>query len=394
MSRRCLVSILLLFVSVMLSGQDIKKHQDDKQKIEREIKLIDEQLRSAKTKEKASVQQLVLTRNIISSRRTLLSQLDKEITLYENTIKEKEKQIETLNLRLDTLAKYYGKLIYATYKNRDTKIWFMYILASDNMSQGYRRISYLRNLSSSLKKQAEKIRETELQIASETNKLKELHQSSINSKREREREYKLLTKEETEVQRTINQLQRDQTRLTTQMNKKREEAERLDREIERLIRLAQQEQQDDQKRGITIDYQLTGRFEKDKGKIPWPLKSGIITEKFGQHNHPVFPNIKLPFNNGINISTTKNAEVYSVYDGIVKQVLVIAGYNQCVLVQHGEYYTFYCKLNRVHVRSGQQIKVGDTIGILEEDEGNSVLHFEVWKGMDKQNPENWLTKER
>jgi murein DD-endopeptidase MepM/ murein hydrolase activator NlpD len=118
----------------------------------------------------------------------------------------------------------------------------------------------------------------------------------------------------------------------------------------------------------------------------------VIIDHYGQHYHPVFKNIKLPFNNGITISTTLNAQALSIFDGVVKQILVMPGYNQCVLVQHGNYYTFYTKLERVTVKSGEEVRTGQPLGILAETEGNSAIHFQLWSGTVKQNPEIWLRK--
>ena len=119
-------------------------------------------------------------------------------------------------------------------------------------------------------------------------------------------------------------------------------------------------------------------------------EQGVVTGKFGIHNHPVYKNLKLPENNGIDITTDKNASAYCVFDGVVKQILVMPGYNQCVLVQHGEYFTFYCKISGVSVKPGQKVKTGDRIGIIDADGASSTLHFQIWKGTTKQNPESWL----
>jgi len=141
------------------------------------------------------------------------------------------------------------------------------------------------------------------------------------------------------------------------------------------------------------DRKLSDNFEQNKGKLPWPVRRGAIVEEFGQHNHPVFKNVKLPFNNGVNIATDKNAEVFSVFDGVVKQILVMPGYNQCVLVQHGNFYTFYTKLDKVSVKSGEKIKTGQSLGNLAAaDENSSVIHFQLWHGTNKQNPENWISR--
>ena len=115
-----------------------------------------------------------------------------------------------------------------------------------------------------------------------------------------------------------------------------------------------------------------------------------MIESFGQHYHPVNKSVKLPFNNGVNIATANAAQVKAVFDGEVRQVIVMPGYNQCVLIQHGEYFTFYCKLGSVSVKAGDKVKTGQTIGKVDTIAGETELHFQLWKGRAPQDPELWL----
>ena len=69
---------------------------------------------------------------------------------------------------------------------------------------------------------------------------------------------------------------------------------------------------------------------------------------------------------------------------------MIPGYNQCVLVQHGGYFTFYCKLASVNVKAGQKVKTGEVLGRVDTIAGETQLHFELWEGKTPRNPELWL----
>ncbi|MBQ3917513.1 MAG: M23 family metallopeptidase, partial [Bacteroidales bacterium] len=113
-------------------------------------------------------------------------------------------------------------------------------------------------------------------------------------------------------------------------------------------------------------------------------------DKFGQHYHPVYKNVKLPFNNGIGIALAPGTKVQAVFDGVVKQIVVMPGYNQCVLVQHGTYFSFYCKLSSVNVKSGDKVKTGQVIGTVDTIAGETQLHFQIWNKTTPQNPELWL----
>ena len=123
--------------------------------------------------------------------------------------------------------------------------------------------------------------------------------------------------------------------------------------------------------------------------MPWPVE-GTVIETFGQHYHPVYKNVKLPFSNGVTVAVTRGATVKAVFDGEVAQIVVMPGYNNCILVQHGEYFTFYCKMGSVSVKAGDKVKTGQVLGSVATIGGEDQLHFQLWSGRTPQNPENWL----
>jgi hypothetical protein len=139
------------------------------------------------------------------------------------------------------------------------------------------------------------------------------------------------------------------------------------------------------------DVQLAGEFAANKGKLPWPA-DGPVVEGFGKHNDPVYTQLVMPANNGVNIGLSAGAEVKAVFDGEVKRVIVMPGYGRCVLVQHGGYFTFYCKLGQVGVKSGDKVTTGQVLGRVDTIDGQTELHFEVWKEKTPEDPELWLRK--
>ena len=138
-----------------------------------------------------------------------------------------------------------------------------------------------------------------------------------------------------------------------------------------------------------MDIKLSGEFAANKGKLPWPA-DGPVVERFGKHNHPVYTTLVMPANNGVNIGLSRDAAVSAVYDGEVKRVIVMPGYGRCVLVQHGTYFTFYCKLGQVNVKAGDKVSTGQVLGRVDVIDGQTQLHFEVWKEKTPENPETWL----
>lgn len=387
--KRLFLLTATLLCATLAFGQDVSAQTERKRKIEEEISFIDNQLKSIAGKQKATTQQLSLIRKRVSNRRSIISDLDRQIAAVNDQMTAKQREINQLQRELDTLRAYYDKLIYNTYKNRDTRVWFLYILSSENIGQGYRRFAFLKGLAGEVSRQASLMREKQQELEEERVKLAAIKAEAEAAKAEREVEYQKLVAEEKQSQADIKRLAKSEKQYRTELAAKKKEVDRLNREIQQMLRSTVAEQKKDMTR---IDTALSGQFAQNKGKLPWPLKQGVITERFGVHNHPVYKNLKLPDNPGVTFSTGKGSEVYSVFDGEVRKIIVMPGYNQCVLVQHGEYFTLYCKLAKVSVKSGQKVKAGETLGTLEADGNGSSLHFQIWKGTDKQNPENWLRR--
>ena len=136
-------------------------------------------------------------------------------------------------------------------------------------------------------------------------------------------------------------------------------------------------------------------FASLKGSLPFPITGRYtIVKRFGRQKHPSLPHVETD-NAGIDLETSKGAAVRSVCDGEVSAVFRPNGYNTVVVIRHGSYMTVYANLASVSVSTGQKVKAGQNIGAVHSDpndNGRSVLHFEVRNGRQKENPESWLRK--
>ena len=122
-----------------------------------------------------------------------------------------------------------------------------------------------------------------------------------------------------------------------------------------------------------------------------PVYKGRIVGHYGRQAHPVFEQV-ITENNGVDIKTTANASVKAVHAGEVVSVFTIPGYNKAVMLKHGDYYTTYSNLGQVSVKRGQKVQGKQKLGVVSKDAktGNYILHFELWKGKNKENPSHWL----
>ena len=389
MRKAVLILMAMLLLPLHSFAQDTKVQESRKAALEREIALIDKQLKENSKKSYNALNSLTLVRKKVADRKELLAESDMELTRINAAVKSKKAEIDRIQNRLDTLSAYYSKLISSAYSNRDSRVWYMYILASDNVGQAFRRIGYMRNLSSNLNRQGDKIKAAREELQKETDSLMVMKSQAQSVRNRRAADLASLQSEEKEAAALVSNLQRNKTRYQQQLAAKKKQVDALNREIERIIASAVNGGKSGSKTSKPVDLKLDAEFAKNMGKLPWPA-TGPVVDHFGQHYHPVFTKVKLPFNNGINIALAKDTEIKSVFNGIVKQIVVMPGYGKCVLVQHGNYFSFYCRLGNVSVKAGDKVSTGDVIGRIDTIDDMTQLHFQIWQGTKPQNPELWL----
>ena len=382
MKRLTSILLCLLLSCSAITAQN-KAGQDKKAKLEREIAILDQQIKDNNAKTRNANTTLNLTRSKIKARKGLIAESDAQIAGIDAQIRRQNQKLDSLRRRYDEISAKYDQLVLTAYKNRDSRVWYMYLMSSESLNQGLHRYGYLRKMARGLNTQAIEISNTREQIEAEKAELEKLRADAASLRRERVGELDRLKKDEANSQQLVASLNKDKNKYQKELNAKKKQVEALSREMEKMVKKSAS------KPKTEVDTRLSGQFSANKGRLPWPA-DGPVVESFGQHNHPVYKNVKLPFNNGVNIALAKDTAVKAVFDGTVSNVVVIPGYNQCVLVQHGGYFTFYCKLASVNVKAGDKIKTGQVLGRVDTIAGETQLHFELWEGRTPQNPEFWL----
>ena len=396
--RRFLPIVLgLLLVGAAASAQDTRRQESRKAQLEKEIAAINRQLKDNAKSSSRALTDLALVRRKIAARQELIAESDREIHALDDSMKVRQQEIDRLQARHDTLSLYYNRLVRGAYKNRDSRLWYMYILSSENIGQAVRRFGYLKGLSRNMSEQAKRIQETAAELELEKERLQGLKDEAQILRGQRQADVDALRGEEGESAGLVARLEKDRKKYQNDLKKKNREVEALNREIAEIIRKATAKPKSGGKStakggkttSTAIDETLSNSFAANKGRLPWPVE-GTVIESYGQHYHPVYKNVKLPFNNGVTLAVARGTQAKAVFDGTVAQVVVIPGYNQCVLVQHGAYFTFYCKLKSVTVKAGEKVKTGQVLGTVDTISGEDQFHFQLWKERNPQNPENWL----
>ena len=393
--RRILpVLLALLLVGAAVSAQDTRRQESRKAQLEKEIQAINRQLRENSNSRTRALTELALVRRKMAARQELIRESDREIQALNDSMAVRQREIDRLQARYDTLSLYYNRLVRSAYKNRDSRVWYMYILASESIGQAVRRFGYLKGFSREMSVQATRIQETTAALEVEKERLAGMKQEAETLRRQRQSEVDALREEEGESASLVTRLERDRKKYQQDLQKKKREVEALNREIAAIIRKATEKKSSKTAKGgkstsTAVDTKLSNEFAANKGRLPWPVE-GTVIESYGQHYHPVYKNVKLPFNNGVTLAVSRGAEAHAVFNGTVTTVVVIPGYSQCVMIQHGSYFTFYCKLKTVSVKVGDTVKTGQVIGTVDTVAGEDQFHFQLWKERDPQNPENWL----
>src|SRR5574344_1910436 len=233
--------LAMMLFSFNVSGQDTKEQEAKRARLEKEIENLDIQIRENAKKSNSAIANVSLLGKKINARKELINDAERQISDYSTKINEKQKEIDVIQARYDTLSFYYARLVKNAYKNRDSKVWYMYLLSSENLGQAFRRISYLKDLSRMMNEQAKKIKETKAELEAETLKLNELKRQSESVRSQKVQEMSCLQPEQDESQKLVKQLQRNKSQYQRELTQKQRQVQVLNREIERIIREAMEQ---------------------------------------------------------------------------------------------------------------------------------------------------------
>ena len=392
-----IIPLLLIAFNVFPQTQKKKDLESKKQELQKEIDYQNKLLNDVKKNKNRSMIQLAILNNKIARQKELISTIGRELDMIEGTISETKQSITQKESELKTLKNDYAKIIYASYKNRDSYLRLMFLFASQDFNQAFQRIKYMQYYTDARKKQAGLIVDTQRQLQTKKQELENRKEQQSKTLTQKEIETGNLSKQKKDKEVTLTDLQKKEQDIKAEIKKKKEQAEKLRKAIEKVIdvEIKKSNPKSDSKK-ITLtpeEKELSNDFEGNKGKLPWPLAEGVITEQFGTHDHPDLPGIKIN-NNGLNIGTNKGANVRAVFNGTVVAVTSVGGLEgKVIIVKHGEYLSVYSNMDDVSVKSGEKIKTKQSIGkVLTNDNSETELHFEIWKGQNMMNPESWIAK--
>ena len=394
---------LLLFISLSL-GLKAQNYQERQKQLEaqkisikKEIQQINNLINDSRKKSRGLADKLEDIQLKISVRDRLIRINNSQVNNLNNIISNQNERIADLEVDLKKLKDEYSKIVFSSYKKRSSEMKLMFLFASDNINQAFRRFQYFKQYSKYRKEQANKIVSLQEEIS-----------NNIDSLDKRKIEKQKVVKENQSVRQTLNQdriqqnnlynnLLKDQKNYAVEIQEKEKQARLIDNEIQKLIRLAIAESNNNNNSSnfaLTPEGRLiSSNFQSNKGRLPWPVREGVITRRFGTQPHPVVRTTTIN-SNGISIATSANSIAYSVFEGEVLSVYGFSGGNPGVLIRHGKYISNYQNLSSIFVKKGDKVMANDEIGIVftNESTGKTVLKFNIFNELKPENPTIWLAR--
>ena len=405
--HRTIFEICLLLVligsAVTLSAQNKKELEEQRNQTIKEIELSNKLLKEKQKEKKLNLNQLQILKKQIRNRENLILNYKTEIRILSNEIGDKQAEITKLEAEIKEIKDEYANLIISAYNNKHSYDKWMFIFSAKDFNQAYRRLKYIQQFTDYRKKQIDLIEEKQ-DLAN--TKIDEL--TIDKSKKEEllaleKSEQRKLDREKDNVSKVVNELGKKERLLRADIRRKEKEAKRIKSVIDKILAEEKRKREEALKNKGDVKFALTPEealisenFDKNKGMFPWPTERGIVTNTYGEHEHPVLKGIKT-HNNGIDISTVKESVVRSIFKGEVRDVWAIQGKNMAVIIKHGEYFSVYQNLKDVKVKTGDKVESKQEIGTVYTDtnDGNkTVLHIEIWKGSNSQDPQLWLARKK
>jgi septal ring factor EnvC (AmiA/AmiB activator) len=436
---RIFVSILFVFFSVTALCQSTTQYSMSKEEMMAKRKEImdaisetEKQLAAIKSDKQATMGQLRALQNKLAERQRLIRNINDEVNDIDNNIRRSSKEVTSLKSKLDHLKERYVQSLRYDYENRSSYDMLAFLFSAHDFNDAWRRMTYLKKFRDYRKQQVEQIRVMQGQLTTKIGTLNQEKNQKDKVLDVQMQQKQVLVKETEQTNQVVNDLKGKESQLLRDIEKNRATTARINKAINSMIEMemakaakrAEEAAAKTKPVGATKpeeaaptpgkprppradaptlmltpnDIELAKNFEGNKGKLYWPVDKGYIIEHFGEHPHPLAPQVMID-NVGVDIQTDERATIRAVFDGTVSKVFSVSGSAQIVMIVHGNYFTVYSGLATVSVKSGQQVTAKQPIGtVATNSEDLPVINFQVWRSNGhsqiKLNPEQWIGRPR
>ncbi|MFD1094470.1 murein hydrolase activator EnvC family protein [Salegentibacter chungangensis] len=396
------VTSLICLSSFSAFAQNTNREELEQKRLElqREIRRINDLRSSNKKREQSVLTQVEDLQQQIRSTENLIKVTNQQANLLTRQISSNTNQIKRLRNELETLKEDYARMIEKSYKSKSQQSRVMFLLSSESFLQAYKRMQYMKQYTNYRKQQGEEIK-------NRTVKLQELNADLAEQKEAKEKLIAENRKTRAELEENkkdqevlMSTIRKKENQFAAQIRQKQKEINAIDKQIDEMIRASIAKANEASGSSSRDVFELTPEakalaadFVKNKGRLPWPVRSGVVTMRFGKQPHPIVRTATIN-NNGVRIDTDKGGKARAVFEGIVSEVQAVKGANMAVMLRHGDYITIYNNLSDVFVKKGDVVSTEQEIGEVATSRttGKTTLHFLLFKNTQKMNPADWIYK--
>ena len=403
-----LIPFFLFIIEVFPQSDNISQKESELSSIKTEIKNLERELDSKSAAEKKSFEAVenLNKQNFLINK--VLGELRTEINNKENQIKIVERKISQTESEIKVLQDNYAKYVKAIYKKGQyNELESLFDAAS--LQQAVMRSYYLQAFAKQREKDLTKLKGKRSELDETKTLLKKERNEKLLLAKSRDDEKKVLTQKLNERKAALNSIKKNNNELKKILAAKKDAQKKTEQLIAQLIekeaaankdQLVSTDKTSGEKNKIrdeNVSYDIDlntssfASFADLKGKMIWPLHKGKVIRKFGENKHKSLNTVTL--NYGVDIKADKDKNVRSVGEGVVAAIDWLPGYGNVIIISHkNNYRTVYSHVSEIFVSEGDKVKSGSVLALVDEGIDGYILHFEIWKGRDKQNPENWLGK--
>ena len=234
--------------------------------------------------------QLDALKKKINLRKQLIGTINTEISSLGNEIQKTGVEIFSLETQMTKLKEDYATLIRFAHKNQDRYQRLMFIFASADFNQAYKRVKYLQQINAYRRSQADAIDSTQNRLAQKRTSLETQKNEKLQLRNSEVQQKKNLDKEKQQQDKMIVKIQDREKNLRKELSEKKKAKDKLEKAIENLVRkeiaAARKKAVASGKKNVTASnvftltpeaQKLSASFAGNKGSLPWPVEAGAIS---------------------------------------------------------------------------------------------------------------------
>jgi septal ring factor EnvC (AmiA/AmiB activator) len=381
---------ILLTLPFSSFAQNKKELEEERKSILRRINKTNQILQKTQSDRTRLLSSVSATEQRIRQNENLLSVISKEMTWLNAETEKSGKVIAAMQNDLENLKIEYAKSLEAAYKLQNSYSRSVLIFASESIKQLLTRIFFFKKLTNLRHNQIKRIKSVQKSIALRTTELKKglaEKEQLISAKKIQTSQLSVLKEEQSLLITVVKKKERE---IMSELRLEKSSLNELNSMISSHISSKSADLLPVESKNLTLG------ILKNKGRLPWPVRDGFISSRFGLQpfakENEALKDITI-MKLGVDIRTEANETVRSIYEGTVVDVSEVAGRGGLIIIQHGEYFSVYSKVSNVIIKTGEKVKTKQKIAnVLTQDDGVSELEFQLWRNQDKLNPESWLGK--